>query len=78
VKCRCGSYSAPPDSLAVIREGEGRKGEKGLGIVGGEEEKEEKDVKEYGVKERGTEGAEKGEGRRRGRLGYLSRGPEFL
>jgi len=41
VKCRCGSYSAPPDSLAVIREGEGRKGEKGLGIVGGEEGKEE-------------------------------------
>jgi len=53
-----GSYSAPPDPLAVIRGGEGREG-KGRGRKG-------RGRKDRGKEGRGGEGKGKGKGERKG------------
>jgi len=57
-----GSYSAPTDSLAIIRGAGGREG-KGLGIERGRKRREGVDVKGKGGMARGREGKEGGSGR---------------
>jgi len=67
-RTRWGSYSAPPNPLAVIRGRNESRGKKGLGIGRGKKGRGKCD----GLWREGEEWGE------RARLGYLSIGPEFL
>ena len=71
---RGGGYSAPPNSLAIIR-GKGGMAEKGKGWEWGGEGRRRKGREECEEIGRSGKGRESAEGGERARLGYLPRGP---